>query len=1063
MTTRLLALLAATGLSAQVSAQQPTVDPRLYDGLLWRNVGPFRGGRVAAVTGAIGQPGVFYAGYPGSGVWKTTSAGQTWIPVFDAIRSVSSVGAVEVAPSDPSVVYVGTGDMITAGTVERGDGVYKSSDAGRTWQHLGLDDTRHIPSIVVDPRSADLVLLAATGDPHQKSATRGIFRSADGGKSWSKVLYVDDETGGQNLARAYDVPDVVFATTVRYYVPADYPIEKLRSWQFGQVPRFKPDTGRTGTALYKSTDAGLTWHEVTGGGLPRLVGRTAVTVAMNTGAQRIFLMTGAGLYRSDDGGTTWRRMAADDDRIVGAGYMTGVWVDPRNPDIVYTVNTSSYKSVDGGKTFTGFKGAPGGDDPQVMWIDPTNPERIFLGLDQGATISLDGGSTWSSWYNQSTEQVYHIAADNSFPYWIYASQQDAGAIRTRSRGNYGAVTIFDWNSTNGWEWGTMLPDPLNPNLVYSSGIGIVKTFYPSEQHINVSPSIDPASKARITIELPIVWAPWNPRKLFAGFNYLTATTDAGAHWTTLSPELSIPAGLDSAASANTPGGRGAITAIAPSPVARGLIWVGTSNGLIHLTRNEGLSWTDVSIAGLPNPRRALVSGLDASPHNPGTAYAAIDYIRTGDHGPHLFRTRDYGKTWVPINTGLPVDEPSGSVTRVVRADPKKPGLLFAGTESGVHVSFDDGDHWQPLSLNLPNTSYRDLLIKGSDLIVGTYGRGIWILDDISVLRQLGPGLESASARLFAPGPAVRVRRNVNDDTPLPPEIPHALNPPDGAILYYWLGAKPAGDITLEILDSAGRVVRHLSSAPIPPVAEASHVPFPDYWLGHPSGLPVEVGTNRTSWDVRYDAPYVFRHDYAISANPGLTPPSPQGPLALPGTYTVRLTVDGKRYEQKLVVRNDPRSPATLIELKAQHALLRHLLDGINAAWDGQQQAVALRAAVDQAAPAGAAPELMSAATALRASIDSVAGPGGGRGGAGSGQTFQSVSATLVGQLTSQDNADHAPTAAMRAAYAAGCRNLAKVQASWRRVAGSGLAAFNAVLARHGVPAVAAPAPRPMCS
>ncbi|HEV8196216.1 MAG TPA: hypothetical protein VGP87_06225, partial [Gemmatimonadales bacterium] len=905
-------------------------------------------------------------------------------------------------------------------------------------------ETRHIPTILVDPRSADVVLLAAQGDPHKKSDVRGVFRSSDGGKTWSKVLYLDDETGGQNLARAYDVPDVIFATTVRYYVPADYPIEKLRSWQFGQSSR---------TGLYKSTDGGITWREVTGGGLPHLSGRASVAVAMNTNAQRVFLISGSGLYRSDDGGTTWSRTAADDDRIVGAGYMTGVWVDPKNPDIVYTVNTSSYKSVDGGKTFTGFKGAPGGDDPQVLWIDPTNPDRIFLGLDQGATISLDHGQTWSSWYNQSTEQVYHIAADNSFPYWIYASQQDAGAIRTRSRGNYGAVTIFDWNSTNGWEWGTILPDPLHPDVVYSSGIGVVKTFYPSEQWINVSPAIDPASKARLTIELPIVWAPWNPRKLFAGFNYLTATTDAGAHWATLSPELGIPKGMDSATAANTPGGRGAIEAIAPSPVAKGLIWVGTNNGLIHLTRNEGLTWTDVSIAGLPNPRRALVSGVEASPHNPGTAYVAIEYIRLGDHSPHLYRTRDYGKTWDPINTGLPVDEPSGSVTRVIRADPKKPGLLFAGTESGVHVSFDDGDHWQPLSLNLPNTSYRDLLIKGNDLVVGSYGRGIWILDDMSVLRQLAPGLVSAPARLFAPGEAVRLRRNVNNDTPLPPEIPHALNPPDGAVLYYWLGARPAGDITLEIVDSAGRVVRHLSSAPVPPVTEASRPPFPDYWLGHPAGLPTAIGTNRTTWDLQYDPPRVFNHSYDISANPGLTPPGPEGPLALPGTYTARLTVDGKRYEQKLVVKNDPRSPATLVALKAQHALLQDLLGGINAAWDGYQQATALRAAVAKAATAGAAPEVASAAASLNAMLDSVLGAEGARGPSGGGPTFRSVNATLVGQLTLQDRADHAPTAAMLAAYSAACRDFWKVQSLWSRASGAGRGALNVALVKHGLPAI----------
>ena len=747
----LLAGLAITSLAASAQQPQGPIDPRLYAGLVWRNVGPFRGGRVSAVSGAIGQPGVYYAGYPGGGVWKTTSAGQTWYPVFDSITSVSSIGSVEVAPSDPNVVYVGTGDMITAGTIDAGDGVYKSTDAGKTWQHLGLEATKHIPSMLVDPRSADVVLVAAQGDPHRKSGMRGIYRSADGGHNWTRTLYVDDETGGQKLARAFDVPDVVFATTVRQYVPADYPVEKLRSWQFGTT-RPTPDTGRTGTAVYKSTDAGVTWHEVAGEGLPRLEGRTSIAVAMRTNAQRVYLVGSAGLFRSDDGGETWRQMAKDDDRIRGTGYCTGVWVDPGNPDVVYSIATSSYKSVDGGKTFTGLKGAPGGDDPQQMWIDPLNPQRIFLGLDQGAVVTLDGGATWSSWYNQSTAQVYHIAADNSFPYWIYATQQDTGAIRTRSRGNYGAVTMFDWNSVNGWEWGTILPDPLHPNLVYASGIGVVKIFYPSEQWINVSPAVDPVSGARTTIDLPIVWAPWNSSELLAGFNYLAATTDGGANWSRLSPELGIPAGLDVAAAAKIPSGRGAINAIAPSPVTKGVIWVGTNNGLMHLTRNEGRTWADVSIAGLPDPRRANISGLEASPHDASKAYAAIDFIRLGDHGPHLYRTRDFGRNWTPINTGLPTDEPSGSVTRVIRADPKKPGLLFVGTESGLYISFDDGDHWQSLGLNLPNTSFRDIIIKGNDLVAGTYGRGIWILDDMSVLRQLALGPSRRRPRSSRPPP-----------------------------------------------------------------------------------------------------------------------------------------------------------------------------------------------------------------------------------------------------------------------------------------------------------------------
>lgn len=1050
-----LACLAVPALARQESGSpRPAIDPRLYAGLSWRNVGPFRGGRVSATAGAIQQPGVFYAGYPGGGVWKTASAGATWFPVFDSVSNVSSIGSVAVAPSNPAVVYVGTGDMITAGTIEQGNGVYKSTDAGKTWQHLGLDRTKHIPSISVDPRNADLLLLAAAGDPHRKSEEgRGIFRSTDGGRTWTRVIYVDDETGGQFVTRAHDMPDVMFATTVRYFVPADYPVDKLRSWQFGQQKR--PEGAPTGTALYKSTDGGATWRELSGNGLPRLQGRTSVAVAMNTNAQRVFLYGDQGLYRSDDGGTTWRKMAADDPRIVSGGYMCGVWVDPKNPDVVYTVQTSSYKSVDGGQTFTGFKGAPGGDDPQQMWIDPTNGQRIFLGLDQGATITLDGGATWSTWYNQATSQIYHVATDDSFPYWIYGTQQDTGAIRTRSRGNYGAVTMFDWNSVNGWEWGTIRPDPLHPNVVYSSGNGIQKISYPSEQWINVSPSLDPTTSMRATTDMPIAFAPWDKSKLFAGLNVLTVTTDGGAHWTTISPDLALRPEAAQANPPRTPGPRDAIVSLALSPVAPGTIWVGSNNGLIHLTRDEGKTWANVSIASLPTPARANISGIEASPFDAGTAYVAIEALRLGDHRPHLFRTRDFGATWTEINEGLPVDEVSGSITRVIRADPKRRGLLFAGTESGVRVSFDDGDHWHSLKLNMPDTPCWDLTIKDNDLIVGTYGRGIWVLDNYALLRQLTAGMETARARLFAPSDAVRVRRNVSDDTPLPPEIPHALNPPDGVIVDYWLGATPSGEIALEVLDAAGLVVRRLSSAPIPPVGEIPRVPFPEYWLARPSGMPVAVGTNRINWDLRYDAPKVFSHEFEINANAGLTPASPEGPLALPGVYTLRLTVEGDRYEQKVTVRNDPRSPATAADLDAQHALLMKMYGAINATWDMQQRADALRAAVATAA-SGAPDDVTATAATLKTSLDTVAGTD-----RGNALTFRALSRTLVGQLTAQDKGDHAPSAPMLAAFSAACRDLTNTQTQWSRAIDSGLAAFNAVLTRQGrkplAPVAAVPA------
>ncbi len=540
------------------------------------------------------------------------------------------------------------------------------------------------------------------------------------------------------------------------------------------------------------------------------------------------------------------------------------------------------------------------------------------------------------------------------------------------------------------------------------------------------------------------------------------TVDGGANWTRISPELGVPKGLDSTGAANVTGGRGAIESISASTVTPGIIWVGTNNGLIHVTRDEGKTWSDVSIPDLPRPRRANVSAIEASHHETGTAYAAVEFLRMGDHTPYVYRTRDFGKTWTKIVTGLPADEPSGSFVRVIRADTKKRGLLFAGTESGLHVSFDDGDHWQSLMQNLPNAPYRDITIKGNDLIAGTHGRGIWILDDISMLRQLTPAVVSERAHLFAPGDAYRVRRNVNADTPLPPEIPHALNPADGVIVDYWLSSRPSADITLDVLDAAGRIVRHMSSAAVAPVEEAMRPPHPNFWVAPPVSLPMNAGGNRVNWDVRFDAPPAFRHSFEISANPGLTPPSPEGVLALPGVYTLKLTVDGKSQSRTVTVRNDPRSPATLVALRAQDSLLMRITEAMHVTWDGNEQAVALRAAVSKVAGAGAAAEVSRAAAVLLARIDSAGGGTGGRGGRGGAGgaaalvPFRSVNDAFAGQLNAQDNADMAPTPAMRAAYGAVCRDLAKTEAFWRRVTNTDLAAFNAVLTKSGMSAVALP-------
>lgn len=1064
-----LAAGAIAGIGLAVMAAAP-LRPDLLSGLTWRNVGPFRAGRISAVSGAIGEPGTFYMGTPAGGVWKTTSAGVTWEPIFDVVKDVSSIGSVEVAPSDPNTVYVGTGDQVTGGVINEGNGVYKSTDAGRTWKHVGLVTSKHIPSLIVDPRNPNIVLAAARGDVHAKGGERGVYRSTDGGSTWTRTLFVADTIGIQKLAIAFDRPDVVYATTIRQYTPPPPPS--------GIAPAPAPGGGgrggaaqATGVSVWKSTDGGVTWTELKAAGLPPIPStRTSIAVAMRTDARRVFVVGTNGLFRSDDGGATWRQVAADDQRIRDGqgGYNTGLFIDPVNPDVVYVFNTASYKSTDGGNTFTGFKGAPGGDDPQAHWIDPTNGNRMLLGYDQGAIVTLDGGRTWSPWYNQSTEQVYHISVDNSWPYWIYATQQDAGAIRTRHRGNMGAVTMFDWNAVNGWEWGTIIPDPKNANVVYASGSGIVKISYPSEQWINVSPAVDPDSRMRSTSSAPLAWAPWDQNLLLAGTQYVLGTTDGGLHWRKLSPDISWPKGMtpppDTAAP--QPGGfpAGAMETLAASSVGRGIIWAGFNNGVIKVTRDEGKTWDDASIPGIPFTARALVEGLATSPTVAGEAYAAVDLLRVGDYAPYLYRTKDFGKTWTKITSGLRANEPAGSSVRTVAADPKRPGLLYAGTETGVYVSFDDGDNWQPLMGGLPNTSYRSFAFQGSDVVVGTYGRGIYVLDGGAVLRQMNETVADAPVHLFTPDRAVRMRRNVNADTPLPPEVPHAVNPPSGAIIWYYLAAKPAGEITMDVLDSTGTVIRHLSSVAAAPVAEAARPPHPNFWVAPPYALPANAGLNRGHWDMRHDAPPTASHSFEISANPGETPASPEGALAPPGTYTVRLTVNGNAYSEKLVVTNDPRSPATAADVRAQATYLAGVQAGIRAAWAGTQQAAAYRTALTAAMPSDTASEAARAIRAFRARVDLAAGGGGsgrggfgGRGGGGrTPATFQSVHGRLITLLGNQENGDHAPTEAAVAAYGSACKDLTGVAAKWKAI-GADLQALNAVLTKAGAKAVPAAA------
>jgi photosystem II stability/assembly factor-like uncharacterized protein len=1045
---------------------------------------------VAGVGGAIGQPGVFYMGMPQGGIWKTTSAGVTWFPIFDSVPNVCSVGSVAVAPSDPNIVYAGTGDMPTGGSLNEGNGLYKSTDAGKTWVHLGLDNSKQIPCILIDPKDPNVLLVAAQGSFREKSKDRGIFRSTDGGQTWTQTLFASDSIGVERMAWAFDHPNVIIATTDRhFYAPG-------AGGRFGA----RPDGS---TRLYKSTDEGVTWKEIDNDTLPELSGRTSVSVAMNTNSQRMFLVGNFGLYRSDDGGDNWRRMDEEDRRVSNGqgGYNCGVYVNTKDPDTVYVINTCSYISKDGGKTFTGFKGAPGGDDPQQMWLDPTDGNRIFLGMDQGGTITLDGGQNWSSWYNQSTAQVYHISVDNQVPYWVYGTQQDTAAVMTSSRGIYGEITPLDWSPNPGFEFGFIVPDPRNSNVSYANGVnggGISKGTFPTGQWIDVSPAADPAANLRRSRDQPLVFSETNQRELFAGFQCLMSTTDGGEHWNRLSADQTLvpgatppkpqapaaprpatntnsanpdedmdadsaPAG-DKDAGLDNDDGQGfqqpaTISAIASSSVKDGVIWTGTSNGLIHVTKNHGRTWSDASIRNLPGINRGSILSLDASHQDPATAYVAIDMGSTGDINPYILRTHDYGQTWTKIVDGIPSDMPNANFARFVRADTVRPGLLFAGTESTMYVSFNDGDHWQPLTLNLPTTSFRDGTIHGNDLIVGTYGRGFWVLDDISPLREMTAATAAEPAHLFKPGDALRIRRNTGDDTPFPPEVPHALNPPLGAVIYYSLGAAPTG-LSLEISDSSGRVVRHMSSAPIPPLKETP--PNPDFWTEIPQPMPTNVGTNRVTWNLRYDSPPAFSHTWEINANPHDTPASPEGPLVPPGVYTLKLTVDGKNYTQTVKVVNDPRSPATGQDIRAQFGLQVNLYDCIQKAWDGYQAVAAMKAQVADALKQNKADDLAKAGEAFNAKLTAVGGSasfGRGffrRGGPPPEPSFAMLNRSLIAQLQTLDSGDMAPTEASGKAVEEACNSLKVVQSKWAALHAKELPAFNAVLAKYGIGPVVAP-------
>ncbi|HET6840823.1 MAG TPA: hypothetical protein VFK06_03935 [Candidatus Angelobacter sp.] len=992
---KVVAVSLSLALFAAMAAAQP--DASLISGLRWRMIGPFRGGRSIAVSGIEGQPNTYYFGAVGGGVWKTTNGGETWEPLFDH-QPISSIGALAIAPSNPDVIYVGTGEADLRSNLTYGDGVYKSSDGGRTWSNIGLRDSQHIARILIDPKNPDVALVAALGHAYGPNAERGVFRTTDGGRSWQKVLYKDENTGAIDLAWDPDNPQTIFAAL----------------WSVRRPPwSVYPPINGSG-AIYRSSDGGITWNPVTGNGLPAGDwGRVGLSMARGTHGQRIYALIDTaqgGLFRSDDGGQSWH-LTGTDERIRGRLWYFGeVVTDPKDPNTVYLPNVSMYRSTDSGRTFDAFKGAPGGDDYHALWIDPSNPRRMIFGSDQGVGISVDGGQTWTSWYNQPTAQFYHVAVDNQFPYHVYGAQQDSGTAVTTSRSDYGSITFRDWHSIGAGESGYIAPDPLDPNIVYGGGTygELVRFDQRTGQAQVIAP--EPArvfgdaspERMRFTWTSPLVFSPQDPHVLYLGSQFVMRSNNRGMSWEKISPDLTGAASGASPDGPLTPAnatarGHGGVYTIAPSPVTSGLIWSGTDNGRIHLTRDGGKSWIAVTPAEITDWSK--ISLLEASHFDAATAYVAVDRHRLDDLSPYIYRTRDFGKTWKNISNGIP----PGAYVRAVREDPVRKGLLFAGTELGVFFSLDDGERWQPLQLNLPVTPVHDLVIKDKDLVIATHGRSFWILDDITPLRQLTHDLAAEPVHLFAPSTAIRIRASVNHDTPLPPEVPAGENPPAGAVLYYYLKS-PAQEVRLEVLDAAGKLVRQYSSRDQKPFSPPA-VPFPAYWFRPPLPLVAEAGMHRFVWDLRYTAPSVPQHGYSMATVFGQNVPSePEGPQALPGSYTLRLTVDGKSYTQPLKLIMDPRVPTSPRDLEKQFALETRISQALGQANQALAEIHDFYARNKE--NSGAAEKLKALAE-----IEPAPGQRDHR----SAPDISGLSGTLAQLLTAVDSADTAPTAAENAA------------------------------------------------
>ena len=899
---RVFAIAAIILLQSSTAFGQP-FDPQLFNAMKWRMIGPHRGGRTVGAVGVPQQPNVFYIGVTDGGIWKTTDYGRTWFPIFDD-QPTGSVGDVVVAPSNPNVLYVGSGEGLQRPDLSVGDGMYKSTDAGKTWSHIGLSDGQQIGGLAIDPQDENRVFAAVLGHPYGPNKERGLYRSMDGGKTWKQVLYKDENTGAIQVTIDPKNKNIVYAAL----------------WAGRQGPWENGAWNGPESGLFKSTDGGDTWKKLTTG-LPTTaqgLGRIGFCIAPSD-PSRMYATVDAGaqggIYRSDDAGESWTRIQTDQRYWGRASDFAEVKADPKSKDIVYSANVVTWKSVDGGKTWAAFRGAPGGDDYHRIWINPNNTDIILIASDQGAIITVNGGETFSSWYNQPTAQFYHVSTDNAFPYNVYGGQQESGSVGIASRGNDGQITFREWHPVGVEEYGYVAPDPLDPNIIY--GGKITRFNKRTGQVQNIAPEATRGGQYRFLRTAPVLFSPVDPKTLFYAGNVLFKTRDGGNSWKIISPDLTreswdIPesVGIYATADLKTMPRRGVIYTIAPSPKDSNIIWCGTDDGLIQLTKDGGKTWKNVTPPEINSWSK--ISLMDASHFDANTAYAAINRIRLDDLHPHIYKTTDGGKTWKEIVQGLPNDP-----INVVREDPVRKGLLFAGSETAVYVSFDDGEHWQSLRLNMPATSIRDLVIKDADLVVGTHGRSFWILDDIATLRQLNTTMAKKDFALYAPPPVYRVRWNMNTDTPLPQEEPAGQNPPDGAIIDYYLKEKATGEVLLEILDAKGTVVRRYSSADKPYKIPDNNVP--PYWLRPQQVLSADAGAHRFTWDLHFN-PLNEPPTYPIAAIYKNTAPSATSPFVQPGVYTVRLTVNGKAEQQQVVVKMDPRVSTSSKDLQKQFDL-----------------------------------------------------------------------------------------------------------------------------------------------